>query len=69
MWILFGTHYNTVENEPYVYFIGAFDDLDAATIEKKKLLLETKCSVNDFFIKKVEIGEVYTHGWSNSCDI
>jgi len=69
MWILFGTHYDTVENEPYVYFIGVFVDLEAATVEKNKLMLETKCSVNDFFIKKVEVNEVYTHGWSNSCDI
>ena len=69
MWILFGTNYKTVEQEPYVYFIGVFDDLDVATQEKNKLVLDTKSSTNDFFIKKVEMDKIYTCDWSNCCDV
>ena len=34
MWVLFGTNYNTVENEPQVYFIGIFDNF--ALINQKR---------------------------------
>ena len=33
-WVLLGTKFNTVENVPFVYFVGVFDDLSKA---KKKL--------------------------------
>lgn len=69
MWILFGTSYNTVENEPYAYFIGVFNDLETAAIEKEKLVSEKRHSINDFFIKQADLNKIYTHEWSNNCDI
>ena len=69
MWILFGTSYNTVENEPYAYFIGVFNDLETATIEKEKLVSEKIYSINDLFIKNAELNKIYTNDWSNNDDI
>ena len=69
MWVLFGTHYNTVENEPYVYFIGIFDNIEIANSARDDLIRETKSVPSDYFIKKVKTNELYTCDWSNCCDI
>jgi hypothetical protein len=46
MWILFGTNHNTVEQEPYVYFIGIFDNIDTAN-EKRQLCISTEDAKSD----------------------
>lgn len=69
MWILFGTYHNTIEDEPYAYFIGAFESLETATIEKENLVSKKIHCINDLFIKKVELNKIYTHEWSNNDDI
>jgi hypothetical protein len=69
MWILFGTHYNTVENEPYVYFIGIFDNIELANNQRDNLIKETKSMPSDYFIKEVTSNELYTCGWSNCSDV
>ena len=69
MWVLFGTHYNTVEHEPYVYFIGIFDSIDIANSARNDLIRETKLLPSDYFIKEVKANELYTCGWSNCCDV
>jgi hypothetical protein len=68
MWILFGTNYNTVEQEPQVYFIGAFDNYELANQERNKSIIELLCNKHDIFIKKVEINQVHDIYWSNCCD-
>ena len=68
MWVLFGTHYNTVEQEPYVFFIGVFDSIETANCKRINLIAETGSLPSDYFIKEVVANELYTCGWSNSCD-
>lgn len=79
MWILFGVNYNTVENEPQVYFIGVFDTMSKCEEERLKLIdfhkantlvsgVTTKYTTNDFFIKECTINTVYNLEWSNSDD-
>jgi hypothetical protein len=67
MWILFGTSYKTVENEPQTYFIGAFDNYELASQERNKLIIELLFHKRDIFIKKTEINHVHDIDWSN-CD-
>lgn len=67
MWILFGTTYDTAEEEPHVYFIGVFSDYELANQEKKKLIIELESNENDIFIKCVKINHVHDINWSN-CD-
>lgn len=69
MWILFGTYHNTVEGEPFVYFIGVFDDLSKANKERIKTAANSKeCYPDDFFIKKVEmnVSHMYDFSWEES---
>ncbi len=66
MWILFGTNHNTVENEPYVYFIGIFDSLSLVNEERNKLIVKNNTSHYDYFIKAVDINSIYDCEWSNN---
>lgn len=69
MWILFGTNHNTVENEPYVYFIGIFDNFELANSNKEYLIQLNRPTLrSDYFIKEVNINNLYTCDWSNGCD-
>ena len=62
MWILFGTEHN---DEPFVYFIGIFDDLKLANKERLKLIANSKeYSSSDFFIKPVEMNVAHTYDFS-----
>jgi hypothetical protein len=62
MWILFGTEHN---GEPFVYFIGIYDDVKLANKERLKLIANSKeCSSSDFFIKPVEMNVAYTYDFS-----
>jgi hypothetical protein len=67
MRILFGTSYDTVEDEPQVHFIGAFDNYELANQERNKLIIELLSNKHDIFIKKVEINHVHNIYWSNCC--
>jgi hypothetical protein len=65
MWILFGTEHNTIEGEPFVYFIGVFDDLEKANKERIEFAANSKeCYPDDFFIKKVEMNVAHTYEFS-----
>ena len=69
MWILFGTEYNRVEGEPFVYFIGVFDDLSLANKERIEFAANSKeCYPDDYFIKKVEmnVSHMYDFSWEES---
>ena len=68
LWILFGTTYDTVENEPCVYFIGAFDTLEKADEARETLVIGIK-NKSDYFIKKAAINHTYDHSWSNNDDV
>lgn len=69
MWVLFGTHYNTVEHEPYVFFIGIFDSVELAKQNKEYLIkLNKPKQLSDYFVKEVKMNDMYTLDWSNSCD-
>ena len=69
MWVLFGTHYNTVEHEPYVFFIGIFDSVELAKKNKEYLIELVKPKQrSDFFVREVNINDMYTHELSNCCD-
>jgi len=62
MWILFGTKHN---DEPFVYFIGIYDDVKLANKERLKLIANSKeCSSSDFFIKEVEMNVAHTYNFS-----
>lgn len=69
MWILFGTEYNTIEGESFVYFIGVFDDLSLANKERIEFAANSKeCYPDDYFIKKVEmnVSHMYDFSWEES---
>lgn len=68
MWALFGTSFNSVEQEPFVYFIGVFDDIQLAHDAKTDLVLSSKQSVHNFFIKPLSLNQTYTYEWSNYDD-
>ena len=68
MWCLFGTNYNTVENEAQVYFIGIFDNFELINQERDKLITFYKSNKHDIFIKEVTVNSVYDLNWSNSDD-
>ena len=68
MWALFGTSFNSVEQEPFVYFIGVFDDIHLAQQAKNDLVLSRKESAQNFFIKSLSLNQVYTYEWSNYDD-
>lgn len=69
MWVLFGVSYETVENEPFVYFIGVFDNEELAKIEKQKLddakKDYKKHLTPDYFIKPVVVNQTYSYDWCN----
>ena len=70
MWILFGTHYNTVEHEPYVFFIGVFDSMELANKNKEYMIeLVKPKQPSDFFVKEVNMNDMYSCDWSNGCDV
>lgn len=69
MWLLFGTNYNTVENEPQVYFIGIFDNFALINQKRDELISFYKSNKHDIFIKEVTINSIYDLNWSNSDDI
>jgi len=70
MWALFGTHYNTVEHEPYVFFIGVFDSMELANKNKEYMIeLVKPKQQSDFFIKEVKMNDLYTCNWSNGWDV
>ena len=70
MWILFGTHYNTVEHEPYVFFIGIFDSIELANKNKEYMIELVKPKQrSDFFVKEFKINDLYTLDWSNGCNV
>jgi hypothetical protein len=74
MWILFGTNHDTVEQEPYVYFIGIFDNIDTAKAKRQLCIssdmsgTERKAVLDDYFIKEVEMNRLYDLDWSNGWD-
>ena len=71
MWILFGTNHDTVEQEPYVYFIGIFDNIDTAKAKRQlciSLDVSASAILDDYFIKEVELNKLYDLDWSNGCD-
>ena len=71
MWILFGTNHDTVEQEPYVYFIGIFDNIDTAKAKRQLCIsLDHSASaiLDDYFIKEVELNQLYDLDWSTGCD-
>ena len=68
LWILFGTTYDTVENEPCVYFIGAFDTMKHAKEARERFVMGIM-NKSDYFIKKAAINHIYDQLWSNTDDL
>lgn len=66
MWVLLGISDDTVENETFVYFIGIFDNLNLAQLERDKLILNTNSKKSDYIIKSIEINKSYNYDWSNT---
>ena len=65
MWILFGTEHDTIDCQPFVYFIGVFDNLSKANEERIKIAAKSKeCYPNDFFIKKVKMNVAHKYDFS-----
>jgi len=64
MWVLLGVSDNTIEKETFVYFIGVFDDLNLAQLERDKLILNTNTKKSDYIIKLVSINKSYDYTWS-----
>lgn len=66
LWVLLGTEHDTVENEPFVYFVGIYDDLTKA---QEKLLeldskIEPKFRKQCYEIKPVEMNKDYPYSFS-----
>ena len=66
MWVLLGISDDTVQNETFVYFIGVFDDLTIAQLERDKLILNKKSKQSDYIIKSIKINKSYNYDWSNN---
>lgn len=66
MWVLLGINDESLDEAPIVYFMGVFDDLHLAELERKKLMLDTKRS--DYIIKSVTLNKSYDYNWSNDDD-
>jgi len=66
MWVLLGISDDTVQNETIVYFIGVFDDLTIAQLERDKLILNKKSKQSDYIIKSIKINKSYNYDWSNN---
>jgi hypothetical protein len=65
MWVLLGVSHDTVENEPFVYFIGVFDDLLVAKQERDKIITSsTSNKSSEYIIKKVTPNIGYSYDWS-----
>lgn len=68
MWALFGVSYETVENEPFVYFIGVFDNEELAKIERQKMVDAKNAKDYDYFIKPIVVNQTYSYDWFNDDD-
>lgn len=67
MWVLLGLNYDTVENEPFVYFVGIFDDFEKAKLEREQQIISKNIrSRHDFFIKAVVVNTGHEYRWSYS---
>ena len=66
MFGLFGVSYETVEQEPCVYFIGIFESLLLAKEAQKRIFETTKIAKNDCFIKEITVNTTYDYAWNNS---
>ena len=66
MWVLLGVSDNTIENETFVYFIGTFDDLELAYLEREKLMSSTKSKKSDYIIKSITLNKSYNYDWNNN---
>lgn len=66
MYVLLGLNNDTPEKEVIVYFVGVFDELLLAQNERNRLIAETKCDRNNYFIKTVTVNESYDYAWN--CD-
>lgn len=66
MWVLLGVSDDTIENETFVYFIGVFDNLQLAKLERDKLITNTGSKISDYIIKSISINNAYSYDWSNN---
>ena len=66
MWVLLGISDNTAERETFVYFIGVFNELSLAQLERDKLVLTTTSKKSDYIIKSIDINKSYNYDWSNN---
>jgi hypothetical protein len=63
MWTLLGTCWDTVEQEPFVYFIGVFDDLDLAIQTRENIVKEKNAKRSDYMIKEIIMNKTYPYDW------
>jgi hypothetical protein len=66
MWVLLGVSNDTYEKETFVYFVGIFNDLTLAKNERIRLITNTKCDRNDYFINPVNVNTCYDYEWSGN---
>lgn len=66
MWVLLGISDDTVENETFVYFIGVFDNITLAQLERDKLCLNNNTKKSNYIIKSICINKSYNYDWSNN---
>jgi hypothetical protein len=64
MWVLLGTNYDTIENEPFVYFMGVFDNLELAIQKRDEIVKSKNLNKNEYPIKKLCTNSIYTYEWS-----
>lgn len=65
MWVLLGVSYETIEQEPFVYFMGAFDDLSLAKQKLDHLITVTNTKRCNYIIKPFTVNNIYDYHWSN----
>lgn len=66
MFIVLGVRNDTVEQESFVYFIGAFETLLLAKEKLKRLMIRTNTKPSDYIIKKALVNTIYDYDWSNN---
>ncbi len=66
MWVLLGTTENETYHDSIVYFIGVFDDLQAAIQKRDEIVAAKRSNKIAFPIKKISINTDYTYRWSCS---
>lgn len=65
MWVLFGIR-DTIEQEPFIYFIGVFDDLLLAKQKLDNLIITTNTKRSDYIIKSISMNNIYNYDWSHN---